>query len=95
MQIQQVIRAAIPDATTEDCEWILWERTPYPCGGITARSIYKAASQFIRAVRNHLQLCVECHNKVSEGRCLCDKCQKGLEIASQEFNNQLIKQEKG
>lgn len=85
MQIQQVIRAAIPDATTEDCEWILWERTPYPCGGITARSIYKAASQFIRAVRNHLQLCEHCHNKVPEGKFTCDKCQRALDKATSEW----------
>lgn len=78
MQIQQVIRAVKPSATIEECEWILWERTPYPCGSITARSLYKAASQFIRACKNQFQLCDYCHNKVPEGKYVCDKCRTSL-----------------
>jgi len=39
----EIIRKAIPNADDELCEFILWGRTPFPAGSITARDLYQAA----------------------------------------------------
>jgi hypothetical protein len=40
----QIIRAAIPEADEVLCDHILWGRTPFPMGAITAQSLFKAAN---------------------------------------------------
>lgn len=77
MRIDQVIRAAIPDATADLCEHILWERTPYPFAKLTARDIYRAASRFKRATTNGRRLCDWCDNLAVDGYC-CISCAAAL-----------------
>ena len=77
MTIEQVIKNAIPDATKSEMVYILWFRTPFPCGSITARSLYKAAPAYLRAYNNDVKLCEWCHNKV-DTKTLCSRCQKAL-----------------
>lgn len=76
-----VIRAAIPDADDALCSHILWGRTPYPMGTITARGLYKAASGFARAGANNRRLCDHCHREALSGKWECQRCQDVLEAA--------------
>jgi hypothetical protein len=78
MKITQVIQAAIPGATMEQCDYILWERTPFPAGDITARLLYRAASSFRRAIEHKIMLCSFCHNKVFGDESECFKCTEAL-----------------
>ena len=82
MLISDVIRAAIPGADSETCEFILWEMTPYPCGTITAQSLYRAASRFQRAKNNKRRLCELCSNLAEEGKWNCTRCQQALDAAA-------------
>lgn len=72
-----VIRAAMPDASQDECEWVLWERTPYPMGHVTARSLFKAASRFGRATASGIRLCELCNNR-AEDKWTCGACQRAL-----------------
>lgn len=78
MKIQDVIRAAIPGASDELCEFIVWERTPAPVGAITARSLYKAADRFRRAEDNGIRLCEMCDRIARDGHYLCAECKRAL-----------------
>lgn len=70
----QIIRGAIPDASDALCEHILWGRTPYPCGQITAKSLYRAASRLRRAAESGRHLCDFCDNLAEAGSDLCGDC---------------------
>lgn len=74
----EVIRAAFPGANAEDLEYVLWERTPYPMGKVSARSLYKAASGFRRACDHGLRLCELCDRLAAHGRWTCERCQSSL-----------------
>lgn len=78
MDIRTIIRAAIPDATDEACEWVLWERTPYPMGAITARSIYKAASRIQRAATGKKRLCELCDRLAEPEKFICQRCKDAI-----------------
>lgn len=78
MTAAEVIRKAIPDASTDMCEYILWERTPYPMGQVTARSLYKVASRAKRAWDHRLTLCQLCDRKVEGKRIVCRRCERIL-----------------
>ena len=82
MDIATIIRAAIPDATDKDCEWILWERTPYPVGVITAQSVYKAASRIQRATARKKQLCEFCDRLAEQDKFTCHICDDAISRAS-------------
>ena len=49
MTFEDVIKAAIPGADEFVCDHVLWGRTPFPMGKVTARSLYRAASRLRRA----------------------------------------------
>lgn len=74
MDIQKVIRAAIPDATSEVCEWLIWERMPYPVGMISARAVYKAAAMVRRAAAGKKRLCEFCDRLAEPGKAICHVC---------------------
>lgn len=67
------IRAAIPGASDETCQHIVWGRTPFPFKKLTARDFYKAASRLQRASNNGLRLCDWCDNIAVDGWC-CKAC---------------------
>ncbi len=74
----EIIRKAFPGASAEFCEHVLWNRTPFPMGVITAKSIYQAASRLRRAGQNGLQLCDFCDRVVRPGQWNCDACEASL-----------------
>lgn len=74
----QIIRAAIPGASAELCEHVLWGRTPFPCGTVYAKTLYRAAHGFIRATRQGKNLCDWCHRLASPDGYLCDGCREAL-----------------
>jgi len=82
MTFAEVIRNAIPDASVDMCEYILWNRTPYPMGKVTARDLYKAANRVLRAGRNSISLCDMCDNKCAPGSYCCDHCEASIARAA-------------
>lgn len=74
-----VIRAAIPGASDELCDFILWGRTPYPCGPVTPRSLFKAASAWRRAEEHGLRLCDWCHRLALANDSVCGVCRAALD----------------
>jgi len=78
MDIRTIIRAAIPDATDEVCEWILWERTPFPVGAISARSVYRAAARVRRAAAGKKRLCELCDRLAEPGKWICHRCKDAI-----------------
>ena len=78
MTPQQIVSAAVPGASDEFCDYVLWERTPFPAGVVTAQSIYKAASRSARAHKNNRRLCDFCDNEVIAGAYLCHGCRTAL-----------------
>ena len=73
-----VIQAAIPNADAELADFILWERTPFPCGPVSAQKLFRAASRFRRANKNNIRLCDWCDNKAQDGEYLCNGCATAL-----------------
>lgn len=82
MNGQAIIQAAIPGASADLCEHIIWGRTPFPCGPITAKSLYQAARRFKRAADHGIQLCDFCDNIAAKGEWCCEKCNAALGRAS-------------
>lgn len=78
MNALTVIRAAIPNASEELCEHIVWGRTPFPFAKVPAQALYKAASRYARAKQNNVSLCDWCDNKATI-RDLCANCAKALD----------------
>jgi hypothetical protein len=75
----EIVRAAIPDASDELAEHILWARTPFPVGRVSVRDLYLAASRYRRACANGRDLCDFCDRLVPAGeRFLCDSCSAAL-----------------
>ena len=79
--VLDIVRAVKPDATEDFANHILWGRTPYPCGKVTARLIYKAASGFTRALANNLRLCDLCDEPASNDSFTCLRCDSALSRA--------------
>lgn len=76
----EIVRAAIPDASDDDIEHVLWARTPFPVGQVSPQSLYRAASGWDRAGKHGLQLCDHCHNVVAPGRQFeCEACGSALD----------------
>lgn len=78
MTPQQIVRAAIPGASDALCVYVLWERTPFPAGRVTAQSIYRAASRVKRAHERKRVLCDFCDNLATDGAHLCHRCKTAL-----------------
>jgi hypothetical protein len=77
----EVIRAAIPNADEDTCEYILWNRTPYPMGRVTARTLYKAARGSWRADKNGIRLCDHCDKPAVNEQWECAGCRSALDVA--------------
>jgi hypothetical protein len=79
MTAAEIIRAAIPNAPEELCEHILWARTPFPCGRVSAQELYHAASTYRRASEHGIELCDFCDRAiVPPNRFLCERCGDAL-----------------
>ncbi len=78
MTTHDIIKAAFPNANDEICSFILWARTPYPFGVITAKSLFSAARRFKRASDNNIQLCDLCDRIAENNKTVCAKCHKAL-----------------
>ena len=74
----QIIRAAIPAADEGLVDHIMWARTPFPCGRVTAQSIYRAASRWRRAGERGVELCEMCDRLAASGSYTCAVCTAAL-----------------
>jgi hypothetical protein len=86
MQACDVIRAAIPGASDELCEHVVWGRTPFPFSGATKdqaiRILYRSASGFHRANVKGTRLCDHCE-RVTDGKSfICDRCRSSINRAN-------------
>ena len=87
MNAEAIIKAAIPGAPEWVVEHIVWERTPYPVGAITPRSLYKAASGYRRACEHGIELCTFCDRPARAGDHVipaCQHCDDALTSATKE-----------
>lgn len=82
--VLEICRAAKADADEDWSQHILWGRTPFPCGSITAQSLYRAASGQARAERNGLVLCDLCEAIAAPGSSTCRQCDAALKQAGQQ-----------
>ena len=76
--VGEIIRAAVPDANEEMCDWILWSRTPYPCGNVTAQSLYRAANRVRRCREHNRKLCEMCDRAITWNAHICSRCEAAL-----------------
>lgn len=76
------IRAGWPNATDAQCDWVMWERTPWPIGGVTLRDAYRAASGYRRSFENGITLCDLCHSKAVNGSRIVPLCARHAEELS-------------
>lgn len=74
-----IVRRAIPDADHWLVEHIVWGRTPFPCGAITARSLYRAARRWQRAMDHGLRLCDLCDRVALPDEWWCQPCRDAIE----------------
>lgn len=78
MRVLDIVRAAWPSASPGDANWILWERTPYPMGRVSARYLYRSTASLVRANRNGIRLCDFCDNRAEAEGCMCRACTTAL-----------------
>lgn len=78
MQAFAVIRRAIPEASDELCDHVLWGRTAYPFVDLTPRALYRAADRLRRAEAAGRTLCDHCDNQAATGRYMCASCAAAL-----------------
>ena len=78
-----IIRAAIPNCSDAQADYVLWSRTPFPIGRVSARSLYKAASGLYRASKRGISLCDFCH-KPAINNDLCADCHSSFSAALKE-----------
>jgi len=83
MKAADCIRVAIPGASDDLIEYIIWNRTPYPFKKICHRELYKAAHGYRRASERGSRLCDYCHNIAVEGW-ICKKCDDALHAPNSE-----------
>lgn len=77
----EICRAAKPGADEGWCDHILWGRTPFPLGRVTAQDLYRAASRQARAERNGRVLCDFCDAIAAPGAYTCSACDAALRVA--------------
>lgn len=77
MDASDIIKAAIPDADEKLCNFILWNRTPFPFA-LNPRQLYKSASGYFRAESNGRTLCDFCSNEAESGDYTCIACNNAL-----------------
>ena len=80
MNAVQIVRAAMPGASVEMCDFVIWERTPYPCAAVTPKSLFKAAARWRRASAAGRWLCSFCDNEIdAQQKWTCDTCRKAVQ----------------
>ena len=77
MRLIDIIRKAIPDASEELCDFIIWGRTAFPAGPLTAKLLYQAAARYQRAEANHRVIC-EFGDNLATKESLCQSCATAL-----------------
>lgn len=78
MTFFEIIQKAIPGASQDECDHILWGRTPFPFKAISAQYLYKKASGYRRANANGLRLCDHCSAVARDGEWECVACDAAL-----------------
>lgn len=77
MNAEDIVRAAIPNASEGLVNYMLWGRTSFPFTSVSARDLYKAASGYKRAWDGGKQLCDLCHI-ADYDKYTCKSCEDAL-----------------
>jgi len=80
MSPYQIVQTALPDAPGWLVNDVIWSRTPFPIGKVTARQFWKAANGLRRAQEHGLVLCEMCHRVAVPGDYLCGRCRDAMVI---------------
>ncbi len=83
MNYSAIIKAAIPEANESIVDYVMWERTPWPIGSVTAKQLYKIAGRLKRAADKGVRLCDFCDNKTTDDKYTCSKCISALSKPSE------------
>lgn len=76
---KEIVQAAIPNASDQLVDHILWGRTAYPFQ-CSDRGLYEAARRWARAKASGIELCDWCDNRLlPTDRGCCQSCQAGLD----------------
>ena len=78
LTMSDCIRSAIPDASSDLCDHIIWSRTPYPFAKLSAKELYKAASGYQRASASGIILCDMCDRIALKDLWCCERCDRIL-----------------
>lgn len=78
MNAMQVVRAAIPGASEQLCEHVLWSRTAFPFGHVGPRDLYRAADRLRRATEKGIELCEFCDAITEPDKMACRRCDAAL-----------------
>lgn len=81
MTALDIVKAAIPGADQDLAQHVLWARTPFPIGAVSAHDLYRAASRYRRAIEQGLRLCDWC-DRVCGDELLCERCASALHAAA-------------
>lgn len=77
-----IVRAAIPGANDHLVDHIVWGRTSFPFGRVSARDLFKAAHRWRRSGAQGLTLCDFCDNLVAPSAWVCYRCRAALDAAA-------------
>lgn len=80
MTFLELARAALPGASDDECDYALWNRTPFPFDP-SPRVLFKKLDGYRRACANGRQLCDFCHRQAVDGW-TCAPCRAALNAAN-------------
>jgi hypothetical protein len=88
MDIEKIIKAAMPNATPGMINYIIWSKTPFPFREVTPKMLYSAAYRLYRAHKNNIFICELCDNKLQpDDNLFCEKCCGMLRRAENNLQN--------
>ena len=85
MNAEDIVRAAIPNASEGLVNHMLWGRTPFPFTKVTARDLYKASAGYKRAWDKGNNLCDHCNRIADYNTYTCKTCGEFLKKFREDY----------
>lgn len=73
MTFLELAKAAMPGATDEEADYVLWNHTPFPFE-TSPRVLYKRVAGYRRACANGKRQCETCFRLAKGGDWNCERC---------------------
>jgi hypothetical protein len=74
MTFLELAKAALPGASNEDADYVLWNHTAFPFE-TSPRALYRSLSSYRRAAANGRRLCTTCNN-IAVDEWSCARCNR-------------------